>query len=180
MLIPRQQQTITPGTLRKTKTTLKGIPGGVAGTRATLKQMARMAQKGKRQIAFRELALSIVQSAPPKCWSCEAKLIQEWILNNIRYVRDIEGIETIATPEKTLEYRSGDCDDVVLLASVLLLSIGHPVRYAAVGFRNKPYSHVLLETQIGDRWVPMELTEPLPFGKAPPGVTSKMIEHVKR
>jgi hypothetical protein len=163
-----------------TKATLKGIPSGMAGTRATLKQMARMAQKAKRQIEFREQALAIVQNAPPKCWSCEAKLIQDWILSNIRYVRDIEGIETIATPEKTLEYRQGDCDDLVLLASVYLLSIGHPVRYVAVGFNNKPYSHVLLETLIGNRWEPMELTEPLPFGKAPPGITSKMIEHIKR
>lgn len=171
---PQQRQ------VSKTTATLKGIPNGLAGTRATLKQMARMAQKAKRQIMFRELALSIVQHAPPKCWSCEAKLIQDWILSNVRYVRDIEGIETIATPEKTLEYRQGDCDDLVLLASVLMLGVGHPVRYAAVGFHNKPFSHVLLETLIGNQWVPMELTEPLPFGKAPPGITSKMIEHVKR
>lgn len=160
--------------------TLKGIPSGSAGTRATLREMNKIVQAAKRRFPMRELALSIVANLPPKCWSCEAKAIHEYVLDHVRYVRDIDGIETIAIPEKTLEYGQGDCDDLVVLAATLLQTIGHPVRFAAVGFNNRPYSHVLLETQIGNKWVPMELTERnIPFGNAPPGVTRKAVEHVR-
>lgn len=162
-----------------TKATLKGIPSGGAGLRVTLKEMNKLVQAAKRRINLRELALSIVQHAPPKCWSCEAKLIQNYVQNNIRYVGDIADIETIATPEKTLEYGQGDCDDMAVLAATLLQTINHPVRFVAVGFNNRPCSHVLLETLIGNKWVPMELTEPLSFGTYPPNITSKRIEHIR-
>lgn len=162
-----------------TKITLKGIPSGGAGLRITLKEMTKLVQQSKKNIQLRELALSIVQNAPPKCWSCEAKLIHEYVQQNIRYVRDIDGIETIATPEKTLEYRQGDCDDLTVLAATLLQTIGHPVRFVAVGFNNRPISHVLLETLIGNKWVPMELTEPLPFGMYPPNITSQRVANIR-
>lgn len=178
MLVQPQKKQPLPQTQR-TKVTLQNIPGGVAGTRATLREMNKLVQQAKRRFPLRELALSIVQPAPPKCWSCEAKLIQEWVINNIRYVRDIDGIETIAIPEKTIELRSGDCDDLCVLAATLLQMVGHPVRFVAVGFNGKPASHVLLETQIGDKWVPIELTEPYPFGQYPPGITSRLVEHIK-
>lgn len=142
--------------------------------------MAKIIRQSKRKIKFRELALSIVANLPPKCWSCEAKAVQQYIFNNIRYVRDIDDIDTISTPEKTLEYRQGDCDDMVILAGTLLQSIGHPVRLLAVGFNKKPLSHVLLETLIGDKWVAMELTESLPLGIYPPGITTSKIVYVKR
>lgn len=175
MLINQQQhKAATP-----TKIELKGIPSGSAGLRATLKEMTRIVSNAKKNISLRELALSIVAPAPPKCWSCEAKLIHQWVQDNIRYVRDIHGIETIAIPEKTLEYRQGDCDDLVVLAATLLQTVGHPVRFLAVGFHNKPISHVLLETLIGNKWIPMELTEPMEFGKYPPGITSQRVANIK-
>ena len=163
----------------KTKATLKGIPGGSAGIRVTLREMVKVIETAKRNINNRELSLSIVENLPPKCWSCEAKAIQQYIIDTIRYVRDIEGIETIATPEKTLQYRQGDCDDMVVLAATLLQTIGHPVRLIAVGFNNKQISHVLLETLIGNKWLPMELTEAIPFGEYPRNLTSKIIQNIK-
>ena len=162
-----------------TKITLKGLPPGGAGIRATLREMGKVVETAKKNITNRELALSIVENLPPKCWTCEAKAIHQYVLNNIRYVRDIDGIETVATPEKTLEYMQGDCDDMAVLAATLLQCIGHPVRFLAVGFNGKPLSHVLLETLIGNQWVPMELTEYLPFGEYPPNITRKLIQNIK-
>lgn len=163
----------------QTKATLKGIPGGNTGIRVTLREMVKVVNDAKKNINNRELALSIVENLPPKCWSCEAKAIQQYIHNTIRYVRDIDGIETIATPEKTLQYGQGDCDDMVVLAATLLQVIGHPVRFIAVGFNNKPVSHVLIETLIGNKWLPMELTEAIPFGEYPRNITSKIIQNIK-
>ncbi len=165
--------------LTKTTARLKSIPPGKSGIRLTLKEMSKLVKDGKRNIIIRELALSIVSNLPPKCWRCEAQAIQRYVFKTIRYVRDIHGIETIATPEKTLEYRQGDCDDVSVLAASLLQSIGHPVRFIAVGFNNRPLSHVLIETLIGNNWYPAELTEPLPFGEYPRFITSKMIESIR-
>ena len=164
---------------QQTKVTLKAIPNGNTGIRVTLREMAKVVQQAKKNIVNRELSLSIVENLPPKCWSCEAKAIQQYVMNTIRYVRDIEGIETVATPEKTLEYGQGDCDDMVVLAATLLQCIGHPVRFIAVGFNNKALSHVLLETLIGNKWLPMELTAPLPFGEYPRNITSKKIQNIK-
>lgn len=168
-----------PQNLPPTKATLKGIPNGGAGVRATMRAMAKVVAEAKKDIHLRELALSIVESAPRKCWSCEAKLIQQYIYNNIRYVRDIDGIETIATPQKTLQYKQGDCDDVSVLAATLLQCIGHPARFVAVGFNGRCISHVLVETLIGSEWLPMELTEQIPFGEYPPNVTRKLVQNIK-
>ena len=173
MLIQRQKQA------RKTTITLKGIPNGVGGIKVSLREMVKIVNKAKTHINLRELALSVVENEPAKCWTCEAKAIQNYIFNNIRYVRDIHNIETISTPEKTLEYRQGDCDDMTVLAATLLQVIGHPVRFIAVGFNGRPISHVLLETLIGNKWIPMELTERLPFGQYPPNISKTITVNIK-
>lgn len=169
----------TQTTKTPTTATLKGIPNGGAGIRATLKAMAKIIQTAKTNINLRELSLSIVANLPAKCWSCEAKAIQRYVQDTIRYVRDIDGIETIATPEKTIEYGQGDCDDMVVLAATLLQVIGHPVRLLAVGFNNEPISHVMLETLIGSKWVGMELTEILPLGTYPPNISKSKVVNIK-
>jgi len=141
--------------------------------------MAQLVRQYKTDMKIRELALSIVAGLPSRCWSCEVKAIQRYILNHIRYTRDVLNVETLATPIKTLEYRQGDCDDVSVLAATLLQSIGHPVRFLAVGFNGKPLSHVLIETLIGDKWYPVELTVDIPPGQLPHAVTTKYIVNIK-
>lgn len=164
---------------KPSKTTLSGLAGGRAGIRATLSAMVKLTNAAKRDIEIRELALSILENVPAKCWVCEAKAIQNYVRDNIRYTLDIDGIETIASPQKTLEYKQGDCDDMSVLAASLLQVVGHPARFIAVGFNGRPISHVLVETLIGSRWQPMELTENLAFGVYPPNITTKLLAKVK-
>lgn len=165
-------------TRSRTQTTLKGLPFGRAGIKATLKEMVKIVKASASNITIRELAFSIVENVPAKCWQCEAIAIMNFVRNNIRYTRDIHGIETIATPEATLRYRQGDCDDMVVLAASLLQAIGHPTRFVAVGFHNKPISHVYLETKIGNTWASMELTEMLPFNEKPAGISTTLLWHI--
>lgn len=157
-----------------TRATLQSIPDGPAGTRATLNAMARMIRQGKKDTAVREKALQLTRHLRSKDWRAQAKAIFFYARDRIRYVGDIYGVETIAEPGVTMRLGQGDCDDKAVLAGALLQSIGHPVKLVAVGFDNGPFSHVFVETLIGPTWVPMELTEELPFGVYPDGITSMM------
>jgi transglutaminase-like putative cysteine protease len=140
--------------------------------------MSRLITAGKKDPAVRQKALEIVQPYASRDFKSEAAAIHTFVRDQIRYVGDIAGMETVAEPRETLRTRQGDCDDKVVLAGALLQSINHPVRLIAVGFNYQPYSHVYLETLIGSTWYPMELTACLPFGKAPERVTSIMTEHI--
>lgn len=141
---------------------LMSIPSGAPGTKATLKIMSKLVNQWKAAPQIRELALQITKKAPNKNWKAEAAAVHNFILKNIRYVKDVRGIETIQTPVKTLQLRAGDCDDHSTLAASLLESIGHPTRFVAAGYHGKPFSHVYCETLIGNKWLPIETTEKLP------------------
>jgi hypothetical protein len=101
----------------------------------------------------------------------EVRELHRFVRDSIRYVGDVYGMETVQTPQATLEVGAGDCDDKSALLASLLLSIGHPVRYVLA--RTKPqdptsFSHVYVETPIRGRWVPLETIVPgKPMGWAP-------------
>jgi transglutaminase-like putative cysteine protease len=84
---------------------------------------------------------------------------------------DVLGVETIRTPELTMRERVGDCDDKAVLLASLLAAVGHPSRFVALAFGPPPapFSHVYVETPIGEHWLAAETTEPWPFGQAPEG-----------
>jgi transglutaminase-like putative cysteine protease len=163
---------------RAERTTLLAIPDGIEGTRATLKIMGQLARDGKRSNIIRDLALQIVQKCPGKNWACEVNAIQEWVKRNIRYIRDIRGIETLHDPVTLLKLRQGDCDDQSILVAALLESIGHPAQFVALSFRPGEFAHVYTETLMGRRWVSVETTEPVKVGWTPPNVLRRMIENV--
>lgn len=163
-----------------TKTKITTIPNGAAGVRVTLKIMDDIVRRSKENYAIRELTLSLTRDLAPKDWLGEIQAIFDYVQNNIRYVKDIDGIETIATPEKTLEIGQGDCDDMAVLAATMLASIGHPARFIAVGFNGRPLSHVYVETKLGNQWIPMEVTENLNLGQYPENITHTMRHHLRR
>jgi predicted transglutaminase-like cysteine proteinase len=159
----------------RTTVTLAEIPDGVAGIRATLALMVKLAQLGKVNFAVRNKALGLVRGLAQKDYFSEVKAIHEYVRDSIRYVRDIEGVETVAAPDKTLLSLQGDCDDKSLLVAALLLSIGHPVRFVAVGDSPNNFVHVLPETKIALKWWPVETTEPVPVGWYPQGYPYRMV-----
>lgn len=162
------------------QTRLEAIPGGRSGTRATLRLMSRLVRDSAEDYELIAFARSLIAHLPPKAWRAEACAIFYFVRDRIRYVQDPVGLESIAGPLETLRVGQGDCDDKSVLAVSLLQAIGHPARFLAVGFDGEPLSHVLVETYIADRWVPMELTENLPFGEYPERdrITSTMVEHL--
>ena len=164
--------------LPKTPTTitLKGIPEGKAGTIAVLKEMRRLVRQGKSNPIVFDLSRDIVKNIQSKKWGLEVAAVFRWVRDNIRYVKDPRNIETLHTPEKILEFGQGDCDDQSILLATLLESIGHPARFVAVGFTPGTFSHVYIESKIGNRWVPLD---PI-MEKFKPGQTAKNITNYLR
>lgn len=158
---------------------LSDLPAGVDGIKATLKQMVRFARQYKKDPGIMTLARQLCDHLPDKDYGAEMTCLQHFVRDQIRYVRDIHEVETLQTPIRTLEIRSGDCDDKSTLLAALLASVGFPTRFVAVGFKDGPYSHVLAEAQLGTRWIPLETIvagrEP---GWFPEGVTRQMLAHV--
>lgn len=162
---------------RKTGTRLSVIPSGRAGVRATLEAMRQQVKEGKRDMSVRQTAGDLTQHIQQKNYLGEVKALHRFVRDNIRYTRDISGIETIQGPAYTLEHGFGDCDDKSSLLASLLESIGHKTRFVAVGKSPDNFNHVYVETRVGKDWFPLETTEPVAAGWSPPGMRARMVVH---
>lgn len=169
MLIPNKQ----PVTF-----TLADSPSGSASVPDTLRRMAIDAKRAKVTPDVRLLAQRLTRYLQQKDFVGEVRALHRFVRDEIRYVKDVNLVETLQTPEATLRLGSGDCDDKATLLAALLESIGHPARFVAVGFQPGRLSHVYVETRIGPTWVPAETTEPVNLGWSPPGVVSRLVRHL--
>lgn len=110
--------------------------------------MRDKAHEAKKDPRVRSVALKIVQGLPSQNYLDEARAIADFVHRNVRYVRDIKGVETLHDPVTLLEQVSrgvaqGDCDDMSLLIASLLLSIGHKPYFRIVKYRPLgPWSHI--------------------------------------
>lgn len=158
-----------------TVTVLRGIPSGREGAAATVRYMRDFVHASLRNTdqTVRNLALELVRNLPARNWRKEIEALHAFVRDRIRYVRDPQGVELVQSPEKTLEFGQGDCDDKSTLLAALLASIDHPSRFIAVGLNGGPLSHVLVEAKVGNDWLPLETIINKPPGWFPPGVTSR-------
>jgi len=150
-----------------TTTQLVGIPEGFPGIVETLRRMSRYVKDGKKSMPVRQTAMRLTRNCGQKDFACEVRQLHAFVRDSVRYVLDIDGVETVQTPDKTLQFMAGDCDDKATLLAALLGSIGHPTRFVAIGFEPEIFSHVYLETKIGAAWIPLETTEPVEAGWSP-------------
>jgi hypothetical protein len=120
--------------------------------------------------------MSLVSQLHQKDYLGEINACRDYVKNNVRYVRDVAGIETLQTPLKTLEFGQGDCDDKSTLLAAMLESIGHKCRFKAVGQSKDYYCHVYPETFYNGEWVALETTEPVALGWKPPGMVASMVD----
>lgn len=141
--------------------------------------MAQLVRQARIDPQIRELAIKLVGWIPPKQWRREVEALFNFVRNNVRYVRDINRVETVQTPVKTLEYSAGDCDDMVTLLSSLLEAIGYETRFVAMGLRPGHFQHVFLEAQLpSGEWMALDPTEPVRAGWRPPGIQSRMVQAI--
>lgn len=135
--------------------------------------MRKLSRQGAEQMPIRGLALELTtrgfggaRGLPQKDFAGEARRLLAFVRDQIRYVGDINGIETLHPADWVLQVGAGDCDDKAILLAALLLSINHTPRFIAVAFEPGVFSHVWVQDWLDGRWVDLEPTEPLPFGLA--------------
>lgn len=129
------------------------LPEGIAGVDATVRKMVELAhsQYGSKSAKIRAAAIDIVRNAgvPDKDYYGEIIAIHNWIRDNIRYVRDPIGQETLSYPEETLfNSRAGDCDDMTVLEIAMLGAIGMEAFPVVVGMFPGHFSHVYLYAKV--------------------------------
>lgn len=145
------------------------------GARQTLTKMATLARKGLRNQSIRNLAVQLTTAGflngtglKQKDFTGEARRILRFVRDDIRYVRDTDGVELLHDPVTLLQTGAGDCDDKAILLAALLGSIGHQTRFVAVSFEPNIFCHVWLQDCLDGKWVDLEPTEPIPFGQSVP------------
>ena len=164
------------------ETQLIDIPDGAAGTRATLRIMARLVRETRIQQSIRALATTLTQDLEGQNYTEEARRCFEFARDSIRYLQDTNGVELIQNPNVTLSIQAGDCDDKSTLLAAMLESIGHPARFVAIGYTApKNFEHVFVETKIGGAWIAADPSENVDFGWAPmPPWTNDVVMAIMR
>ena len=149
--------------------------------RKTLKQMTALVRKYKRDTGMITTSRDILNAAGvgERDTRNQIKALQNFVRDRIKYIPDPRDVEMVQTPPRTLDIRTGDCDDKAVLLATLSETIGFASRFRAIGVNGGPYSHVLAEVRIGQRWLPLETiiagVEP---GWFPPDTTRFMVAHV--
>ena len=163
------------------KIRLMRVPKGTPGTLTTARLIGGLIRDGAKDFYVRQKAIEIFRAyrVPAKDKYGEVWSLFDWVRRNVRYTRDIYQVELLHTARRMLELRAGDCDDMTILLGSMLVSTGHPVRLALVGFRpHRPhaYSHIYLEVLLGRRWLPLDATVDRPMGWAPPAAWKRVCE----
>lgn len=164
-LLPQTAPPASPSSLVQLGAGVASVDSFVAAMRAWKGNAAELT-------AVRDHALELVQGAPAQNEVGEVRRLFEFVRDAVRYVRDVNGVDTLQTPSATLARLQGDCDDKTLLLAALLESVGYASRFVVSATHPLgPYNHVYLETWIPRlaRWVALEPSVRLaPFGRALP------------
>jgi transglutaminase-like putative cysteine protease len=151
--------------------------GGMRGVAQTITVMRAMVNDYKLDPRIRQAAVNIIYNLPSKIDAAEAEAIFDFVRDSIRYTKDICDVETISTPDRTLQTRIGDCDDKSVLLATLLESVGYATRFVVAGyFIPGNVEHVYLQVWLDGQWVDADATEPHPLGWAPPGAVAMYYE----
>lgn len=174
--MPGKKPVLSPAAvLNKRKTPVKHFKklNGDRGILQTLKIIKVLVEGFKKDIRIRELAGDIVR--PFRSNKNKIKALFRWIKKNIKYVRDVDGIETLHTPYKILRQGYGDCDDLALLSASMLKAVGYKVYYVVTSNRpDRKFNHIFLRASDGRRKYVFDATINK-FNKSRPGVTRKKV-----
>lgn len=157
-----------------TPVTLSGsvnaIPDGSPGIMATLSVMRQLVRRYRSDPQLRAVALNLLALTPEKNALAEVTTLFEFVRDRIRYTGDVLDTETLATPDKTLALRAGDCDDKSVLLATLLESVGYVTRFVVAGY-NFPgvFEHVYVSAMLSDgSFIALDPSESAGAGFEPP------------
>jgi hypothetical protein len=159
------------------------IGDGDQGTAQTIERIRTLVREGMTDQLVNRTAIAIVQRSGVQQfdWLGEIRAIYEWVLGNVRFVRDVFNIETLRTAREILLVRAGDCDDInsILLPS-LLSTIGAHVRLVTISANPedpKAFSHIYCEVELpSGQWLPLDAARRNPaFGRGPQNYFRKRV-----
>ena len=127
--------------------------GQDASVDATVNLMSEMAKGkwGARSPKVRALAINIINKAnvPDKDYFGMVDAIHNYVRDEIRYVKDVVGQETLSYPEETLfNSKAEDCDGKSIAEMALLGSIGIRSYPVVIGLIPNHFSHVYIHVEI--------------------------------
>lgn len=136
------------------------IPGGDSGVSATISMMKNLIRspQGIKSFRVRQFTLQAVRGVARGMTEVDA--VFHTIKDNIEF-RGEYG-ETLQSPEATINFGAGDCDDQAVLAATMLQSLGYDTRFKTIATHDSPQelSHVYVEVmdkQTG-AWTPLDPT----------------------
>ena len=136
------------------------LPEGEAGVRVTLQIMVQVVLQYRCSAGVRYAAQELVRNCNSRDSVCQITVCHAYVRDKIAYLPDIRNVETIQTPDYTLQMMSGDCDDQSVLLACLLEAIGFQTRFCAIGVRGQFYSHVSSQVKLGKGWCNLETIVP--------------------
>ncbi len=129
--------------------------GRISNIHQEIELLKAIVNEHKIKPQYRALATKIINSFPcqHKNYDCYVFAIARWVRDNIKYIKDITGYETLQTPDNTIKIGGGDCDDHAILVATLLESIGIKATFKIVGEKGR-YKHiyVIATTPKGKKW----------------------------
>jgi len=150
------------------------LSDGDRGTAQTVERIRKLVHQGMTDQYINRVAISIVKQAGVQQFDFvgEVRAIYEWVRRQIRFTKDIAGIETLRTAREILLVKAGDCDDInSVLLPALLATIGHDVRLVTISSDPAApgiFSHIYCEVEINGAWVPLDSARRDPaFGRGP-------------
>jgi len=144
---------------------------GVAGVFHTLETMRALVNEWRKNLEIRNTAISIIYLQPEKDEFAHVNALFEYVRDHIKYIKDINNVETISAPLKTLQSGIGDCDDQCILLATLAESVGIPSKFILAGYNDNQFEHVYCSLFANGVWVDCDPTENYHLGWAPPDPT---------
>lgn len=156
-------------------------PDGKAGAYHTVGLMRAMVNDARVQPEILQTAHSLIGLSPIHGERSEAETLFNFVRDDVRYIPDVLGIETLTEPAFVLQRLSGDCDDKSTLLAALLESVGKPTRFVLAGYTPelREFEHVYLQTLIEGEWLNADPSVPVPFGWEAPGAVVYWRENVE-
>ena len=156
-------------------------------TEDTLAKLVGLVRVGKNDANIRNTVEMVLANIPEKNWQAEIEAIFKFVKDNVRYTRDIEGVEFVKNPVLMLKdiqrgmYGSaqGDCDCMSTFLATLLESAGYRAKFVIVrtsGNPYKTYNHIYVKAfdPKTSRWIPLDATmKEKPFGWEPESLAKK-------
>jgi len=141
---------------------LSAIPSGLAGTDATVREIARLVRYDLERPELRLLVTRVLNHARTRSKNHlqEAQELYRYVIGRVRYQKDPVDLETVQSPTVTLGVGAGDCDDLSGLVAGLAMAIGIPARFRVIGYGDNDLVHIFPELFAGGRWWPADATEP--------------------